>query len=278
MKGDRKKLTPKNRLLLYVDILGFREKVKDADAAASVYQTIDTCLRASAKAIENAEGFGTIYFSDTILFYSRDGGFSHERFKKLCDVATDVFNQLLANHVPISGAITFGPFYIRKKRDSDGQPIEGADPRLYFGQPLIEAYDAAKLEKWLGIIVCPSVTERFNPDYIDTMGRAFWQKRRDGKHFSLLLNPYFYLERYYQTMVRAGEKRKRELLHPASELESLRFLMTKVRQYSKDGDFSTAPAFRYHATMAFVRWTLSAAAFKWATGRDPLSAVAQGAY
>ena len=61
----------------------------------------------------------------------------------MVDISGFIFASLLAKNIPVRGTITFGKFTVR--------PNDSGRDNIYFGKPLIGAYEAERLENWIGI-------------------------------------------------------------------------------------------------------------------------------
>src|SRR5580704_11329995 len=94
------------RLLLFIDILGFKDLCR-RDNADEVQKTLTGCLKRFHIAQSRTAKFKTIYFSDTVLFYQTTKNFNYHRFVELSNHAVNIFNSLLSAKIPVSGAIAF---------------------------------------------------------------------------------------------------------------------------------------------------------------------------
>jgi len=242
-----------DRYLLYLDILGFSEIVKNR-RAEDIYQILNQCVEAVSELDEGPLPFSSLYFSDTVVFWHRKAGVYDVAFIYSCVIACKVYCELLAKRIPVRGAISYGQFSVR--------PGPTGKREIFFGKALIEAYEAQRSESWLGIVVCESA---WKPDHsepeIEALARfGIWRRRKADK--VLLLNPFYRaLER---PVLRATEERWAErvprllgqVMTRADALGAFRFLMEESRNYSERGDFSGREAVKYHATLAFLREVL----------------------
>src|SRR5439155_5112288 len=113
--------------------------------------------------------------------------------------ANTVFATLLSSDIPVSGAIAFGPFTVKTER--------AGSHRVYFGSPLVEAYDTEKNEKWLGVVACPSVADRLTDVRVKAHQDAgAWRRRTDGAHTTLMLNPFQPIARHFSHMRSTGKE------------------------------------------------------------------------
>ncbi len=89
-----------------------------------------------------------IWFSDTFILYSEDSSLSG--FGELDHIAHWFFRSLIESYIPVRGSIAYGNFYIDRSNN------------LFFGEPLIEAYEYGEAQDWLGLILCPSAEKKLN--------------------------------------------------------------------------------------------------------------------
>ena len=233
------------RLVLYFDILGFREMVR-RKKAERVYDVLNATLERFENMEQKRGEFKTLYFSDTILFYQQPLGFDFDRLRSLWSAANILYRGLLGDGIPVNGVITYGSFAVEN--------AEVGQHQLYFGQALIEAYDMDKEAKWLGITLCPSVVKKLKQAEIEQQcEQRVWKRGSDGKGGdTLLLNPLL-------PLIRAWEKeefRRSSTEYSASLERSLRafaFLLKTADEFDAKGEFASSAASRYHVTLAFVR-------------------------
>ena len=253
--------TRDERLLLYFDLLGFREMVKTGQADL-IHRVLALAMqKATYEADKRSDKLktviDTIYFSDTILLYPKTAGFHSETFKQLRFAANAICRALLSESIPVSGAMTFGSFVVGK--------VDGHREPVYFGQALIDAYDFEKQEKWLGILVCPSVASRLDPAEIEAgAARGTWRVRGKAKGDTcLLLNP-------FQPILALAEQKKRPAAisalksHDQRVFLALQFIHQTSQDHAQNGNFSSSAAVRYHAVAAFAKSVLGDERYNWA--------------
>lgn len=249
------------RLLLYFDILGFREMV-NAGEAEKVRTVLSLALNhADEQADKRSAKLGsrveTIYFSDTILIHLDETGFSDKAFRQLRFAATALTRALLAENVPISGVLTYGDFVVSRVGDSR-KPV-------YFGKALIDAYDRDKQEKWLGVLVGPTVTAELSDEAIQSgIDEGNWMVRGKSKDCKcLLLNPFSALKNALESHGEGATLRSLEAFELLA-LKSLRFVCRTSEGFARKADFSSSVAVRYHATAAFAKSVLGDKCYQWA--------------
>lgn len=244
------------RYILFMDLLGFSELVINSDVE-NVYEKLNTCIKVHHEWERIKQSFSTLYFSDTIIFYQLDKGYSRKTFLDIYSVSGLLFSAIVSQHIPVRGAITFGEFVVR--RDSDKRHD------LFFGKALIEAYHAERRENWLGTVICPSAwqyyeTQRAFVDSHETEG--LWKRRR--KDDFLMTNPFNNISGWHKHQ--HVDESNIQLGGPAliNELRAFRFIIDETSRFASDGDFSSKHAAKYHATTAFLREVLGLQCFEWA--------------
>ncbi len=151
-----------DRLLLYIDILGFSQLVNnDVKRVEDLYEVI-----ASLNANRH-NAFKCIIFSDTVLIYNIDGGKHVADIKYLtmfmCEFSRDLLHRLTKRGVFFRAVITHGPF---RHYELNSIPC-------FYGEGLIEAYRSEKKIKAIGLFLKRSLrpysdifrTRRFNAEY-----------------------------------------------------------------------------------------------------------------
>lgn len=172
------------RLVLYVDILGFKQLVsreplenmvarfdriygalgatavyhegREAEAV-SVLATVERqdVINASGRsgnrfAFEAATQMTLFMMSDSVIVYSKPLSRADQDFidqlSTILRLARTILFKLLDNNLPSRGALAFGEFH-----------AEPADD-IYVGRALVEAYDYAERQDWIGTLVAPSLS------------------------------------------------------------------------------------------------------------------------
>src|SRR5215831_15136312 len=83
------------RYLLYLDILGFSNLVKNRNPK-EIYNVIDYALQVYNRWERLNKLFKTIYFSDTFLFYQENKGYGDRAFLDVYAVGAMLLSALLA--------------------------------------------------------------------------------------------------------------------------------------------------------------------------------------
>lgn len=125
--------------LLYIDILGFREMVKDH--STKIQQIFDAI---NGLSVHDHYAFQTIVFSDTILVFNKDNDRQgHYYVTYLIEFAQQLFYRLLSIGVYFRGLITYGEFEFRELNNI----------QAYWGDALLETYGDEDKLKGFGLFV-----------------------------------------------------------------------------------------------------------------------------
>jgi hypothetical protein len=247
------------RYLLFLDILGFSELVKQR-GRDEVLRVINEALDVFDRWARLNRQFKTIYFSDTFLFYQVPKGYGKWAFLDVYAIGALILTSLLAKGIPARGAISFGDFDVFDR--------EGGEHQVYFGRALIEAHEAEQRENWVGITILPSAWMPFEAD--DTgIVRAFecekvWLRRADDV---LLLNPFIKLPAWHVHDLIGEINCPYQDWDPPdfpSEILAFRFLRDTAKGFSEAGDFTGKVASKYHVTQAFLSQVFGPELFAWA--------------
>lgn len=247
------------RLLLYLDLQGFGDMVARG-TASHVGDVIRALLRqatneAEKRSLQIGSVVDVIYFSDTIVLYTKATGFSPIRYRHMRLAATALWRALMADQIPASAVITYGDFVVEMIDDLRS---------VYYGQALIEAYKAEKDEKWLGVIVCPSAAKKMPDLAKDGERDGSWRLRRDSSGaFCLLLNPFLSLCKAFKRPTRPEAFAELSTVEQRAR-NALFFIHSKAQEFAKKADFASSVAVRYHATVAFARSVLGEDCYQWA--------------
>jgi len=142
----------RGRYIVYIDLLGFREKLKEK-GPEEIFELINDILE-DFNRWENLNGaFKTIHFSDSFIFYQNHKGYRDWAFLDAYAIASFLFSAILAKGIAARGTITFGEFYVGLDRSKKHQ--------IYFGSGLIEAYETEKRDNWIGITIQPSAWQPY---------------------------------------------------------------------------------------------------------------------
>jgi hypothetical protein len=267
----RKSMT-NNTFILWLDILGFSQLI-ESKSPPEVYKIVDLALESNRYYEYENCPLSSLAFSDTILIWHRDEPDNHwKAFFSLVSRASTVCSRLLANGIPVRGAISYGDFTISQstsKRDN-----------IFFGNAMLDAYRTAEQEQLIGIIVTKQAYEKMmvEPEYegderqkgisayIESINRepykAILVPREDG---SQVVNHYLAIRRQF-----SWNSNIKEGIQPygldfsmhlpeeffAQELCALRFIFEQASEFACHGDHTSRIAIKYHNSLAFAKRTL----------------------
>lgn len=180
------------RIVLYADLLGFRSQVKAlalrdvVDSLKSVLYSVcagavryavslrvddivsslptldwdDPGFSNVVEELRKRTGLSALLMSDTVVVYSEplmpEKPEFQERLASMLLVGRILMMKLFEFHLPARGAIAFGEFY--------------ADARnsIFCGRGLVESYEVAESQEWIGMSICDSLEA-----YVDALVDAF---------------------------------------------------------------------------------------------------------
>jgi hypothetical protein len=135
----------KNRLVAFIDIMGFKNLVAE-QSSDQIYTTLDVIHQLRTVVYDDIEAykdesssFQTVAFSDSLLIYTRDE--SEKAADDFLFTVGWIVANALANLIPLKGAIAFGNFTADRKK------------AIYFGKPLIDAYELQDGFHMFGIVL-----------------------------------------------------------------------------------------------------------------------------
>jgi hypothetical protein len=123
-----------------LDVLGFSALVGSDRTGQKIQGYLD-CLQ---RATDRSE-VGYVVFSDSIVLTTK--GASPESLITVARACSRLLSDLLDEGIPLRGTIAFGDFL----RSSIGESVFVA------GRAVIEAYEFEQAQKWVGVMLAPSV-------------------------------------------------------------------------------------------------------------------------
>lgn len=140
-----------NRYILYIDILGFTELVRQrSNLVDQIYEAI------ASLNVHNHSSFKTVVFSDTIVVYNIEGSDTPRDSKYLimfmCEFVKDLMHRLTGRGVFFRSVITKGDFV----------HYEINKVPCFYGNALINAYNAEKELKAIGLFIDNALLEFCN--------------------------------------------------------------------------------------------------------------------
>jgi hypothetical protein len=125
-----------------LDVLGFSELLYRDGYANQLKSYLE-----SIKEVVNKTGVEAVLFSDSVVLTSTDD--SDEAFQRLIRTCSAAFYSLIQCGMPVRGAVAFGHY----RREVIGKSV------FLAGRPIIEAYRRERAQKWVGMLLCPSVLQ-----------------------------------------------------------------------------------------------------------------------
>jgi len=154
-----------NSWIAYFDILGFKARISDFERGfgcghwdlfkQNFYGKLIEELKREEEYQPNRV-FIT-WFSDSFIFFTRDD--SQESFAHISVVADRFCQFAVSKSWPLRGAIGFGQLYVDKANN------------IFLGPGLIDAYEWAERQKWIGLVVTPKANARLCELSVDLKGR-----------------------------------------------------------------------------------------------------------
>jgi hypothetical protein len=152
MKLD--KIINGNCWIAYIDILGFKKKILSFEKGfgcgrldlfkQNFYGELVDELRRRDKYWPDK--VFTSWFSDTFLFFTHDD--SRDTFVYIAGLVKQFCWWLFSKNWPLRAAIGFGQLYADKSNN------------IFLGSGLIDAYEYAEKQDWIGIVVTPNADKR----------------------------------------------------------------------------------------------------------------------
>ncbi len=245
-----------DRLLLYLDILGFTTLVEEKspqEVGAIVKAAVNEALSASSGTVLRA-----LHFSDTIILYQQKPGRYLEYYNDTIHIAARLVTALLSRRIPVRGVLVRGAFTVERD-ESDRFD-------LFFGRALIEAYKAEQAEQFVGVTIRPSAWSPFVPKPEGLAILRYGIARGDGV---VLMNPISAIwgmreqdARGWVSLTSSDTTPNEEKYYDVPQLQALGFVLDEANRFAAAGDFSSRVACKYHTTVAFFRMLLGPRIFQ----------------
>jgi hypothetical protein len=167
-----------SRWCCYLDLLGFKKLVQKGgsgcNALINPVHRYFQCREIVEDWIRKKPCLHLVCFSDTFLICSDDD--SAISFWHLEQAVRWIMNENLLRQIPLRGALSCGAMYFVEEDD------------ICIGTPLIEAYEQAENQSWIGFLLCRSATQRLTKLELPPSKRLNyrrhlipWNKRSRGK-------------------------------------------------------------------------------------------------
>lgn len=133
-----------DRFFLYIDILGFKDLIRNNYDIMSIYKDIDELN------VHTDTDFQTIVFSDTIIVYGHEVWNSNpnQAIMWLTEFSQDLFYRLISKDIQIRAYITFGDINHHKLKNLEA----------YYGEALVKCYERERNIKCTGIFLDASLS------------------------------------------------------------------------------------------------------------------------
>jgi hypothetical protein len=131
------------RYFLYIDILGFRNLMKENGKIEELYRRIDRLN------VHTDKDFTAILFSDTLLVYAHEfwNAAPSQALMWLIEFSQNLHYELMSQDIYFRSYITFGDFTHEKKKNID----------YYYGDALVKCYEVEKTLKCAGTFLDTSL-------------------------------------------------------------------------------------------------------------------------
>ena len=132
------------------DLLGFRNKIKNLkkpnslEAEVNVFfkETLEKAKKGVKRHQELLPNIQYGFYSDTFFFYISVDETGHS-YTVIDSLARQFFVECIWSRDPLCGALSVGLFYAEKKEN------------IYIGPALIDAYEYAEKQNWIGLVITP---------------------------------------------------------------------------------------------------------------------------
>jgi hypothetical protein len=132
------------RWVVCIDVLGFKARVKSENWKNLIHGDYNVFMY---ELIENfSPHVHTAWFSDTFIFYTKN--VTQESLGNIEERSRHFINALIRQKIPLRGALSCGKLMAHAK--------SGA----YLGPALVEAYEYAEAQDWIGHVITPTAKER----------------------------------------------------------------------------------------------------------------------
>ncbi|WCL50791.1 hypothetical protein [Leptospira sp. GIMC2001] len=129
----------KNTLFLYMDILGFKDMIKNKSKIKRLYKILDSAF------IHKDRNFRTIVFSDTLLAFNIYDDLKNDKKKielmYLIELTQNIFNKFIGENIYFRAIITEGEFIFENLEHF----------HAYYGNALIDTHKNEKELKGIGL-------------------------------------------------------------------------------------------------------------------------------
>ena len=146
----------------YFDLLGMKDLIKSG-AHVSVFVALSSVLEQLMDRVSAWPNVRYAWFSDTFIVYTDDD--SGLSFCAIDDISKWFCYFLIWENIPVRGAVSCDLLYADRENN------------LFFGEALVEAYEYGEAQDWIGLILCPSATERLKHLGLPPEERLYYLKK-----------------------------------------------------------------------------------------------------
>jgi hypothetical protein len=161
IKMEEEKIINGNCWFAYFDILGFKNKTREYKDHLDVFRNLyDKIL----KEVEKVPGYkpDTVFihwFSDSFIFYC-----SNDSMPSYVVINLGIrrfFQLVLWEKWPLRGALTVGELYVDNTKN------------IFLGQAIIDAYEYAEKQDWIGLVITPMARSRVEGFHITKINDVY---------------------------------------------------------------------------------------------------------
>lgn len=192
----------------YLDILGFKNLVKQTSTLEQLMDAVKRFVEESARTIDNSRGFQSngdnVYGRSAVPFLSvrivsdsvcvwtepSEDDDCLKRFDVLLQVVMRMLAYGLNNGLPLRGVVTYGELFSGKIKPPVDIPVDFLfDAYVLCGRALVEAYELEGQMEWSGAIVTPKAWAKVEKAFKEGRHMLSW----NIKSATELFNHYPYL-------------------------------------------------------------------------------------
>lgn len=154
----------------YFDLLGFSRLVREhiIEYVLPLYEEVLETIAEKAGPKEK-HGISYSWFSDTFIVYTKSD--SLKDFGHIEQASRLFFQKLIIREIPVRGAMTIGKLYTNKVKN------------IFLGEALIDAYEYAEDQDWLGFILTPSIYHKLKNGPFDLSQRLHYRRVENSRIF-----------------------------------------------------------------------------------------------
>lgn len=153
MESAKNWITTAKRFVVFLDIMGFKDFIyrnphevvyEKLQLLSQKKEALDKASKNIGRPYRNSAIYSTS-FSDSIIMFSKDD--SIECFEIISAAAAFLMQEALTHNIPIKGGIAYGQVTVNKSQ------------QIFFGQPVIDAYEMQEDVCYYGIIAHHTIND-----------------------------------------------------------------------------------------------------------------------